>query len=114
MPEPSYAYFEGIEGGCTQKGREGSVLILDLDHVVDIPVDEKDARRSLRFEIWEVSQHLVTQSLVRFWKEGGTWQAKVARTRMRRLWPDALERMMRQAGFAEVEMTRFSAVGKKA
>lgn len=43
MPNPSYAYFDGIEGSCEQKGREGAVTILDMDHAVEIPVDVKDA-----------------------------------------------------------------------
>lgn len=43
MPEPIYAYFDGIEGSCIQEGREGSVTILSMDHTVEIPVDVKDA-----------------------------------------------------------------------
>ena len=43
MPNPSYAYFDGIEGSCTQEGREGSVTILEMDHLVEINVDVKDA-----------------------------------------------------------------------
>jgi len=43
MPNPSYAYFKDIEGSCDQAGREGSVTILEMSHVVEIPVDVKDA-----------------------------------------------------------------------
>jgi len=43
MPNPSYAYFDGIEGSCDVEGRAGSVEILDLDHVVEVPVDVKDS-----------------------------------------------------------------------
>ena len=57
MPEPSYAYFDGIEGSCTQEGREGAVTILQLEHTVEIPVDVKDAtatgtRRHGAMKIW--------------------------------------------------------------
>lgn len=43
MPNASYAYFDGIKGSCTQDGRKDSVLVLSLDHTVEIPVDVKDA-----------------------------------------------------------------------
>jgi type VI secretion system secreted protein Hcp len=43
MGEPAYIYFEGIEGSCTQEGREGSCEVLAVDHQVNIPSDEKDA-----------------------------------------------------------------------
>lgn len=43
MPIPSYAYFDGIEGSSEVQGREGSVEIIEMDHLVDIPVDPRDA-----------------------------------------------------------------------
>ncbi len=43
MPSKSYAYFEGIEGSCVQEGRQGSVEIVQMDHVVEIPVDPNNA-----------------------------------------------------------------------
>jgi len=43
MPEPIYAYFDGIEGSNTQEGREGAVQVVAFEHIVDIPVDAKDA-----------------------------------------------------------------------
>ncbi len=43
MPNPSYAYFDGIPGSCVQAGREESVTVLSMEHVVEIPVDVKDA-----------------------------------------------------------------------
>lgn len=43
MPNPSYATFDGIEGSCSQAGREGAVQILSMNHVVEIAVDTKDA-----------------------------------------------------------------------
>ena len=43
MPIPSYAYFDGIEGECEVQGREGSVEIIQMDHLVAIPVDIRDA-----------------------------------------------------------------------
>ena len=43
MPLVSYAYFDGIEGSCTQAGREGSVEIRELEHIVEVPVDNNNA-----------------------------------------------------------------------
>lgn len=43
MPLPCYATFDGIEGSVSQTGREGQVQILSFDHLVEIPVDVKDA-----------------------------------------------------------------------
>ena len=43
MPIPVYVKFDGIEGSCQVKGREGTVEVLEFDHTVDIPVDVKDA-----------------------------------------------------------------------
>ena len=43
MPTPIYAYFDGIDGSNEQSGREKSVQILEANHVVEIPVDVKDA-----------------------------------------------------------------------
>lgn len=43
MPHASYAKFDGVDGSCTQEGREGCVTILSMDHVVEVPVDVKDA-----------------------------------------------------------------------
>lgn len=43
MPNTSYLKLEGIEGSCAQKGREGTIQILSMEHVVEIPVDVKDA-----------------------------------------------------------------------
>jgi type VI secretion system secreted protein Hcp len=43
MPQPSYAYFDGIDGSVEDAGREKSVMVLELDHIVEVPVDVKDA-----------------------------------------------------------------------
>ena len=43
MPLPIYAKFDGIEGSCQVKGREGTVEVLSFDHIVEVPVDVKDA-----------------------------------------------------------------------
>lgn len=43
MPNTSYAYFDGIEGSCIQSGREGAIQILEMEHLVEINVDAKDA-----------------------------------------------------------------------
>ncbi len=43
MPLPIYAKFDGIEGSCQVKGREKTVEVLAFNHLVTIPVDEKDA-----------------------------------------------------------------------
>lgn len=44
MPMPSHMTLEGekqgkIEGSCTQKGREGTILVQSLDHEIHIPSD---------------------------------------------------------------------------
>lgn len=44
MPMPAHLTLEGekqgkIEGSCTQKGREGTILVQGLDHDVTIPTD---------------------------------------------------------------------------
>jgi type VI secretion system secreted protein Hcp len=43
MPIPTYATFDGIEGSCQVKGREGTVEVLEYNHIVEIPVDVKDS-----------------------------------------------------------------------
>jgi type VI secretion system secreted protein Hcp len=43
MPLPIYAKFDGIEGSCQVKDREGTVQVLAMDHTVEVPVDVKDA-----------------------------------------------------------------------
>jgi len=42
MAIASYAYFDGIEGSCDKEGREGSLEIVEMDHLVNIPVDPRD------------------------------------------------------------------------
>lgn len=44
MPMPAHLTLEGekqgeIKGSCTQKGREGTILVQGLDHEVHIPTD---------------------------------------------------------------------------
>ena len=43
MPLPCYAEIADIEGSVTRTGLEGNVQVLDFEHVVEIPVDVKDA-----------------------------------------------------------------------
>ena len=43
MPLPIYAKFDGIDGSSKVKGREKTVECLAMDHIVEIPVDEKDS-----------------------------------------------------------------------
>ncbi|MCB2186781.1 MAG: type VI secretion system tube protein Hcp [Deltaproteobacteria bacterium] len=43
MPLPIYVKFDGIDGSCQVQGRENTVQVLALDHLVHIPVDVKDA-----------------------------------------------------------------------
>ncbi len=43
MPIPCYAKFDGIDGSSEVKGREGTVEVLAFEHLVEVPVDVKDA-----------------------------------------------------------------------
>lgn len=49
MPMPSHLWLEGnnqgaIDGSCTQKGRENSILVQGLDHEVAIPRSPQDGQ----------------------------------------------------------------------
>jgi len=37
--DQTYMFIDGIEGSCTQEGKEGSVVVLGFHHQVKVPID---------------------------------------------------------------------------
>ncbi len=44
MPIPAYMTIDGVEGGCTVGGREGTIEVLEFNHEVRIPTDPDTGR----------------------------------------------------------------------
>jgi len=70
-----------------------------------LTVQRKKGRKELHFEVWEVNEDVVTQSLFRIAKCRRGWVTRVASAPLRRLWPETMEMLMGSAGFSHIQIT---------
>jgi hypothetical protein len=82
-------------------GRRGETSVIPPS-----PAVEQVGRGSRRiaFEVWDVGERCVTQTLFRLNERRGVWGLETMRCRLRLLTPETMQRLMARAGFADVQI----------